>query len=237
MNNKTRTLLQYLILLLAIPAVIFLGIFVFNDRQYAFIALAVTILACVPFFMSFEQNEGNGKLLIIIAAMVAMSTVGRIIFFAVPHFKPVTALVVITAIYFGSQAGFVTGAMSAVISNFYFGQGPWTPFQMFSWGMIGLIAGLLAPLLRERKPLNLFFLTVYGAISGVLYSLLMDTWGTLWADGFFNLSRYVVNVVAALPITLTYVVSNIVFLWIFTFPIGNVLDRIKYKYGIGEVKE
>lgn len=136
--------------------------------------------------MSFEKSESSGKLLIIIAVMIAMSSVGRFIFAAVPHFKPVTAIVVITAIYFGPRAGFVTGALTAVISNFYFGQGPWTPFQMFSWGVIGLIAGLIAPLIRERKPLPMILLSAYG----VLYSLLMDTWTTLWWDGTFNLKIF-----------------------------------------------
>ena len=237
MRNKTKTILQYFILLLAVPAVIALGVIVFKERRYAFTALVIAILACIPFFMSFEKDEGNGKLMIIIAVMITMSTVGRFIFAALPHFKPVTAIVIITAVYFGPQTGFVTGALAAVISNFYFGQGPWTPFQMFSWGVIGLIAGLAAPILRGRKPLNLLFLTLYGAFSGVLYSLLMDTFTTLWADGSFNFSRYTASVVSAIPVTITYAVSNVIFLLFFTSPIESVFDRIKYKYGIGEKKK
>ena len=151
MNQKTKKPLPYLLLLLGIPAVIALGMTVFRDREYAFITMAVTIIACVPFFLSFERNQSNGKLLIIIAAMVALSSVGRLIFAVIPFFKPVTAIVILTAVYFGAEAGFVTGALSAVISNFYFGQGPWTPFQMFTWGLIGLIAGLLAkPMLKSK---------------------------------------------------------------------------------------
>ena len=237
MRGKIHAILPYFICLLAIPVVVVLGATLFNDRQYAFIALAVAILACLPFFFSFEQNEGSGKLLIIIAVMIAMSATGRFIFAAVPHFKPVTALVVITAIYFGAQAGFVTGATTALISNFYFGQGPWTPFQMFAWGMVGLIAGLLGPLLRKRNLLSLTLLVLYGVLAGVVYSLLMDTWVTLWWDGQFNLTRYLANVVSAIPVTVTYAVSNVVFLLVFTFPIGNVLQRIQVKYGIGEKKK
>ena len=83
--------------------------------------------------------------------MVALSVTGRFI----PFFKPVTALTVLTAVYLGGEAGFLCGALSAVISNFWFGQGPWTPFQMLAWGMIGLFAGLLAsPLKRSRIRLS-----------------------------------------------------------------------------------
>ena len=237
MNSRVKIILPYLIFFLAIPSVLFLGVTVFSDREYAFIALSIAILACVPFFVSFEKNKNSGKLLIIIAVMIAISSIGRFVFAAIPHFKPVTALVVITAIHLGPRVGFVTGAMTAIVSNMYFGQGPWTPFQMFSWGIVGLIAGLIAPLIRERKTIPMILLSIYGVISGVLYSLLMDTWVTIWWDGTFNLTRYIANITTAVPVTITYMISNVVFLLVFTFPIGGILERIKYKYGIGKIEK
>ena len=148
--------------------------------------------------------------------MVALSVVGRILFTPLPGFKPVTALVVITGMYFGGEAGFMTGALSAVISNFWFGQGPWTPFQMVSWGLIGFIAGLLASPLRRSSIL----LAVYGLFSGALFSLLMDTWTVLWQDG------------SSLPWMAVYALSNVIFLLLFTPLVGKVLERIKTKYGL-----
>ena len=130
--------------------------------------------------------------------------------------------------YFGCEAGFLTGALSAVISNFYFGQGPWTPFQMFSWGIVGLIAGLVAEHLKKCSLL----LSGYGILSGVLYSFLMDIWTVLWEDGYFNLSRYLAALVSAIPFTAVYAVSNVVFLLLFARPIGKILDRIKTKYAL-----
>ena len=237
MHPKIKTLLQYAILLAAIPAILYIGTALFGDRQYAFATMAVAILGCVPFFMAFERGKSSGRLLIIIAVMVAASTVGRLAFIMIPHFKPVTALVIITALYFGPQSGFATGALTAVISNFYFGQGPWTPFQMFAWGLTGLLAGLLAPILRSRpgfRVIPLILLAIYGAFAGVLYSLLMDAWSTLWWDGYFNLSRYVANIITSLPVMASYAISNAVFLLILAVPLGAVLDRLKTKYGIGE---
>ena len=122
----------------------------------------------------------------------------------------------------------MTGALSAVLSNFYFGQGPWTPFQMFSWGMIGLLAGLMAEPLKRSK----IVLTVFAVFSGVLYSLLMDIWTVLWADGYFNFSRYLAAILSAAQFTAVYAVSNVIFLLLLAKPIGKILNRVTVKYGL-----
>ena len=220
--------LGYGILCLLIPAVVLGGALIFRDRQYAYITLCVAVLSCLPFFLHFERSANDVKRLILIAVMVALSVAGRMLFAPLQHFKPVTALVIITAMYFGSEAGFLTGALSAVLSNFYFGQGPWTPFQMFSWGMIGFFSGLLAPLLRRSRNA----LCIWGGIGGVLYSFLMDIWTVLWADGYFNLPRYFAAIASAVPVTAVYVVSNILFLLVLAKPIGKLLARMKTKYAL-----
>ena len=220
--------LTYSIFCFIIPLVVLGGALLFDEKQYAWISLCVALLSCMPFFLRFERRDTDTKKLILIAAMVALSVIGRILFTPLPGFKPVTAIVVITAMYFGSEAGFLTGAMSALISNFYFGQGPWTPFQMFSWGFIGLLAGILANPLRRSK----IILTVYAVFSGVSFSLFMDIWSVLWADGTFNLSRYLAAVIAATQFTIVYAVSNVIFLLLFSKPIGKILERIKTKYAL-----
>ncbi len=227
-RSNMKKWLSYGILCLLIPAVIIGGALLFGDRQYAWISLCVAVFSCVPFFIRFEKSATDIKRLVLLAVMVALSVVGRIIFTPIPGFKPVTAFVVITAMYFGSEAGFLTGALSAVISNFYFGQGPWTPFQMFSWGMIGLLAGLLSEVLKKNK----LVLCIFAVISGALYSFLMDIWTVLWADGFFNIERYLAAIISSMQFTLIYAVSNLIFLFLFAKPIGKVLERIKDKYAI-----
>lgn len=220
--------LSFLIAFLVIPAVILAGSLIFDDKQYAFISIAVVILALAVFFLSFEKKENAGTKLVLLAVMTALSVAGRMIFAVIPGFKPVTAMVIITAIYFGREAGFITGALSAVLSNFYFGQGAWTPFQMLTWGLIGWFAGALAVRLKENKIL----LSVYGFFAGIGFSLLMDIWSTLWMYGTFNLNRYLYSALTALPYTALYAVSNVVFLLLLTKPIGRKLERIKVKYGL-----
>ncbi len=222
--------INYFILLLLVPASIWFGVTMFEDRKYVFISFIIVILTLIPLILTFEKKESSIRYMVIIAVMTALSVVGRFLFAAIPGFKPVTAIVLLTAIYFGAEAGFLVGALTALISNIYFGQGPWTPFQMFAWGMIGLLAGL--PWVRQMLQKNKFLLILAGLFAGVLFSLLMDVWTVLSVDGFFNVKRYITVVGLSLPFMITYAVSNVIFLLLTIKPIGEKLERIKKKYGI-----
>lgn len=223
-----KKVIKYLCVFLVAPLIVLCGVFFLCDRKYAFVSLALSVVACIPFFVSFEKGKNDARRIVIIAVMTALSVAGRFVFAPIPFFKPVTAIVIITAIYLGAEAGFITGAFSAVVSNFYFGQGPWTPFQMFAWGLIGFLAGLLAKRLLESKVL----LIIFGALSGVVFSFIMDVWTTLWADGTFNIARFIASITTATPFTVVYMVSNVIFLLLLTKPIGRKLQRLKTKYGI-----
>ncbi len=225
---KRKNLVSFAIFLILIPAIAILGAVFFKERLYSFIAAAVAILSCIPMFIAFERKESSSKELTVLAVLTAISVAGRFIFAWIPSFKPITALTVIAAIWLGKEAGFLVGSLSALISNFYFGQGPWTPFQMFAWGFIGLLAGIFSKGLQKSKVL----LCIYGILSGILYSLTMDIWTTLWADGGFNIARYLTSAVTALPITATYAISNVVFLLLLSKPFGRKLNRLKTKYGL-----
>lgn len=216
------------ILFVAIPVVVIFGALMFREKYYAWISLCVAFLSCLPLFYSFENKESTSKELAVLAVMVALSAIGRFVFAWLPGFKPVTAITIITAIWLGKEAGFVVGAMSAVISNFYFGQGPWTPFQMFAWGMLGFLAGIFAKPMRKKKAA----LCILGVLAGVLYSITLDVWTTIWAEGTFRFSRYLAAVVTAAPTTIEYAVSNVIFLIFLANPIGEKLERIKKKYGL-----
>ncbi|MBD5130291.1 MAG: ECF transporter S component [Ruminococcaceae bacterium] len=194
---------------------------------WATATVAAAVLGCVPMFLAFEKRAPSARELVLLAVMTAFSVSGRFIFAAVPFFKPVTAIVVLTAVYFGRQAGFMVGALSAVISNIYFGQGAWTPFQMFGWGSIGWLAGVFGK--KLEKPAAL---CVYGVFAGAAYSVIMEIWTTLSADGFFSLTRWSASMLAAMPVTLVYCVSNAVFLLLLRKPVGKRLERLKTKFGV-----
>lgn len=231
---KVKKIISLIILAVAVPAVIFIGTSFFGGRQYTFIAFAVVILSFIPFVLKFENDERiTAVRMVLIAVMTTLSVVGRFAFSYVPFFKPVAAFVIITGVYLGAESGFMCGALSAVISNFIFGQGAWTPFQMFAWGMIGFFAGLLGKALI-KYPVALYF---YGALSGVAYSLFLDTWTTMYIDGTFNFSRYLTLITAAVPVTVVYVVSNVLFLVLLFRPVGKRLERMTIKYGLKKQSE
>lgn len=206
-----------------------LGVWLLEDRKYNIISIIIALLSCVPFFVHFEKGKSGAREMIVIAVMSAFSVVGRLIFAPIPAFKPVTAITIISGVALGPEAGFIVGSMTAVVSNMFYGQGPWTPFQMFVWGFIGFLAGVI---FRKSKKPNRILLSIVGAFGGVLFSLLMDIWTTLSLDGEFLLSRYLVNVASSLSFMAIYAVSNIVFLIILAQPFLEKLNRIKIKYGI-----
>lgn len=199
-----------------------------DGKAFAFTSFAMAFAACFPFFVSFENKKTKTGLVVLTAVMTAVSVAGRFLFAPLPFFKPVTAIVTIAAMSLGRQSGFVIGAFSAAISNFYFGQGPWTPFQMLAWGLIGYGAGALSKPLKSSK----IALSVYGIVAGVAYSLVMDGWSTVWLDGHFSAARFGALVVSAAPVTACYAVSNVIFLLLLGKPLGNALERIVKKYGL-----
>ena len=223
-SARLRTLLRWLIPFVLIPAAVIVGLLVLEQRQHLLVTLAVVLLSLLLFLCSFEKRAVGVRRQVIIAVMIALSVAGRFI----PFFKPGTALTVITGVYLGGESGFLVGALAAVISNFYFGQGPWTPFQMLAWGLIGLFAGLLSrPLRRSRAAI-----IVYGVISGIVYSAVMDVWTVLSYDSGFTWSLYGAALLTALPHTALYAVSNFIFLWLCARPFGEKLERVKKKYGV-----
>lgn len=223
-NKRVRTLLRFVIPFVLIPAVAVLGTLVFDEKKHLFISFFVAVLSVLLFLSGFEKKATGTRRMVIVAVMIAMCVAGRFI----PFFKPVTAITVITAIYLGGESGFLVGSLSALLSNFYFGQGPWTAFQMLAWGLIGLVAGFLSNPLRKSRAA----LLTYGVLSGVVFSLIMDIWTVLWYNDNFDLTLYLAALATALPHTALYSVSNFIFLWFMAKPFGDKMERIKNKYGI-----
>ena len=138
-----KTLISLFLVLVLVPATILLGVFVLHDRAYYFISLLLIVYTMVPFFLLFEKRKPQARELVVIAVLCAIAVAGRAAFFMLPQIKPMMAIVILAGVALGPQAGFLTGAVSAFVSNFFFGQGPWTPWQMFCFGIVGFLAGLL----------------------------------------------------------------------------------------------
>ena len=223
-NQKLKRILGIIIPLVLIPAVAVCGSVLFSEQKHIFVSLVVAFFSLVLFITGFERKVTGTRRMVLVAVMTAISVLGRFI----PFFKPITALTVITAMYLGGEAGFLVGSLSALLSNFYFGQGPWTAFQMLAWGLIGYVAGLIAESLKRNRVL----LLTYGVLSGIAFSLIMDVWTVLWYSAGFDMELYIASITAAIPHTILYAVSNFIFLFFLANPFGDKLERIKVKYGV-----
>lgn len=223
-NNAARSIIRAAVPFIVLPSLAVAGTMMFDKSRHLLISLIAAAAAVVLFAAGFDKKKIGARRMVICAVMIALAFAGRFI----PFLNPITAMAVITGIYMGSEAGFLVGSMSAVLSNFYFGQGPWTVFQMLAWGLIGFIAGAMAKPLKK----NMALLLIYGALSGVFYSLIMDVWTVLWYSRGFDLKMYGAAIVSAIPYTVNYAVSNVVFLIFLFTPFGEKLERVRVKYGI-----
>ncbi len=204
------------------------------EKYYIYISLFIVAGSLAVVFLRLDKKRTSVRRLTLIAVMTALSIASRFIFAAFPAFKPMSAIVILTGVYLGGEAGFLCGCLTAFISNFYFGQGPWTPFQMTALGLIGLVAAVL---FSGRKnivgsKIRLFLLLLYGMFCGVFYSLFLDTWTMLWTYGGLDVEGYLAAITVAIPYTVLYAVSNVIFLLIFEPVFGKRLGRIIRKYRI-----
>ena len=223
-SRPLRSLIRTAVPFVIIPALAVLGTLVFDRQKHLIVSMAAAALALLLFVTGFEKKSTGTRRLVIVSVMTALCFAGRFI----PVLKPVAALTIMTGLYLGAEAGFLTGAMAAVLSNFYFGQGPWTVFQILAWGMIGFFAGVLSGQLKK----DILPLLIYGVVSGIAYSFIMDIWTVLWYDQGFSFKLYKAALISAIPYTISYVVSNLVFLGLLSRPLGEKLERLHVKYGI-----
>ena len=224
-----KTIVSVCIFFIVIPLIIWFGVWLFNDRKYNVISMAIALLSCIPFFIRFEKGKSGAREVVVIAVMTAFSVIGRLIFSPIPGFKPVTAITIIAGIALGAESGFMVGSLTAIVSNIFFGQGPWTPFQMFVWGILGFLSGLI---FYKKQTSNRFILAAIGLVGGIAYSMLMDIWTTVSMEGTFNILRYLFYISSSFPFMAIYAVSNVVFLFVLAKPFLEKLNRIKTKYGI-----
>ena len=227
LKNKTR--FSVLMLLLIIPMTILMGMLYFGDRKYYFISLLVIVEALLPFMMIYEGRKPKPRELVTIASLCALTAAGRAAFFWVPQFKPMAAMVIISGAAFGAETGFIVGAVSAFISNFYFGQGPWTPWQMFCFGLIGFFAGVLfngKNAVKEVIPM-----VIYGFIAVMLiYGGIMNPTGVMMYQSNITMEMLLGAYASGLYFDLIHAVSTAVFLLIGARPMLDKLDRLKNKY-------
>lgn len=205
-----RIWLAIVLLLLVVPVLLYISVRIFHGRKYLLCSLILVVAAMLPFFMMFEGRKPKAREIMVISVLAAIGVAGRAAFFMLPSFKPVAAIVILTGVSFGGEAGFLVGCMIMLLSNMFMGQGPWTPWQMFAFGLIGFLAGILyrAGILKARKA----DLCVFGFLSVFLiYGGIMNPAGVLMSYGYITKESLIANYISGAPVDLVHAVSTVIF--------------------------
>ena len=230
-NAKTKTILEILIIVILVPAALLLS-WKIGDRQFYLFSVIVMILMMLPFFLHFEHRKPSARELVTIAVMSALAAAARAAFVMVPHFTPMTGIIMITGLALGAESGFITGALAAFVSNFVFGQGPWTPWQMFAYGLAGLLFGLLGrkDLLSSEKRLPTAI--IGGLMVFCIIGPLLDTATLFLVSMQVNTSSVGAIYLAGVPVNAIHGAATFLTLLVLCKPISEKLERIKVKYGM-----
>ena len=226
-----RTWFAFGLMLVIVPILLFGSVKIWSGRKYLLCSLIIVIAAMLPFFMMFEGRKPKAREIMVISVLAAIGVAGRAAFFMVPSFKPVAAIVIISGVSFGGEAGFLVGSLTMLVSNMFMGQGPWTPWQMFAFGMIGFLAGILYQkgILKARKA----DLCIYGFLSVFLiYGGIMNPASILMSYGYITRSSLIAYYISGAPVDLVHAASTVIFLWFLSRPLLEMLERIKTKYGL-----
>ncbi|MBQ6894658.1 MAG: ATP-binding cassette domain-containing protein [Clostridia bacterium] len=226
-----QTLISLALIFLTIPLTIFVGTSFFHDRKYYFISLIIIFQTILPFLMLFEKRKPQAREIVLVSILCAIAVGGRCAFFMLPEFKPTVAIIIITAVCFGGETGFLVGTITGFVSNFFFGQGPWTPWQMFALGIIGFLAGMFfkTGFSKTQK----FILSIFGFLSAFfIYGGIMNISSVVMVQNRINIKMILASCLRGLPFDLIHSASTFVFLWLLSKPMAEKIEKIKLKYGL-----
>lgn len=184
----------------------------------------IVLIILLIFFIKFERKKSDSKEIALIGTMSTLAGISRIPFAAVMSVQPTTFIVMITGYVYGSLTGFIVGALSALVSNFFLGHGPWTPWQMFCWGMCGLVAGKLG---EKKEKLNKPLFVFSSGLAGYFFGWTMNIWHWLGFVYPLNLKTFLATYAASFPFDTLHAFGNIAFALIFGKSFYLILMRFK----------
>ncbi|MGH2803186.1 MAG: ECF transporter S component, partial [Thermoleophilaceae bacterium] len=187
-------------------------------------SLVLLALVLATGFAWYERDEPPARVVALVATLAALAVVGRLAFAAVPNVKPTTDIVLFAGYALGAVPGFAVGAVTALVSNLFLTQGPWTPWQMVGWGAVGVAGALLARLLRDREPGRLLLAAVCG-LAGLAFGAWMDLYQTSLA-AHQDLDTYLAVSASSLPYNIAHATGNVVFCLL----IGPIFIRALRRY-------
>ncbi|MBN6185729.1 ECF transporter S component [Aneurinibacillus sp. BA2021] len=203
--------------------------YLMSDEQYLLMSIIGLGLAFLPFILRFEQRKVSARELVLLALLAAIAAVSRVPFAPLPGVQPTSFVIMVAAFVFGPEAGFLIGVAAALVSNMFLGQGPWTMWQMFGWGMMGATAGWLRHTFIMQ---SLYGKLVFGFIWGFLFGWIMNVWYLISLPDAFGWQLVIAAYMQSFYFDLAHALSNVFFLLVFERVWSRVLRRFKKKYGL-----
>jgi energy-coupling factor transport system substrate-specific component len=192
-------------------------------------SFTILAIALAAGFAWFERSKPSSRTVAAVATLAALATLGRIAFAALPNVKPTTDIVLIAGYSLGGPPGFAVGAVAAIASNIVFGQGPWTPWQMLAWGLVGLLGAALA---RWPRPIPRVAMALICAAAGFGYGAILNfsTWVTF--TGQHTLAQFAAIEGSAFSFDLVHAIGNLVFFLAFGPALIRVLERLRARLDV-----
>ena len=234
MRRKALKILPACLILLTAVLIVLWQIFFAETTSVYLISAIVLLISMIPFLLTFERSAPSARELALMAVLIALAVASRAVFYLVPQFKPIAAVVIVSAVCLGAERGYIIGAFSAFVSNFIFGQGIWTPFQMVALGLVGFFAGLI---FKKIKPNRWSLASVGFVLAFALYGIIADSSSALVMVNDFNFASFLAVYGAGVPFSAIFGGATAVFLFLFGEAFIKKLDRINTKYGIVKSKE
>ena len=200
-------------------------------RGYYFTSMCIIVISIFIFLWSFEKRKPKTREIVTLAVMTALAVVGRLAFFMTPQVKPCAAIIIITGVMLGRQSGFLCGALTAFVSGFFFGQGPWTPWQMIAFGIIGFLSGVLFSKKNIKYAYNKWIISIYGFLATfVIYGFILDTATVFMYTDTPKTETFVATYLSGIGFNLIHAASTFVVLFLISNATIKKLDRLKIKY-------
>lgn len=187
------------------------------------------VLIIIYFFLLFEFKGIDSKKLAVISTMAAMGGVFRIPFAGVPNVQPTTFIVAVSGYTLGSVEGFIVGVLSAFISNFFLGHGPWTLWQMLGWGLCGVFFGVLRKFIRNY---NIVIFTIFCGLWGFIYGIILDMWFVVGFIRPLTINAVLLGVASSIVFDFMHAIGNIIFSILFSNKFVKILDRFIKRFEV-----
>ncbi len=206
------------------------------DRGAGIVLLNVLILALLFFigiFYKIEEKSLNAKETAFIAIYSAFTAAVRVPFVGIPGVQPCSYLIFISGYVFGPLIGFVVGGNTALLSNIILGHGPWTVYQIYGWGIFGILGGVIGKLYERRGVIiNRWVMSIIGFIFGFVYGWLLNSWFYILTIRPITLAGFLLFNLTSFIYDLAHAIGNVIFFFYFGEKTIGILQRYRNRFSI-----